>query len=223
MNFYALHDLLGRPEYIEPLREEIEEVIKEDGVEKDENGQVFLSKSSMGKLKKLDSFIKESQRTSPLSFAGTSRRLRKDQTFSNGMKLPAGTAISFPLWAVYNSTTTKTFSPEYNAETGNAPPSEFDGFRFARLRDQPGREMKHQAATTGPDAFNFGHGPHACPGRFFAVYVIKCIFIELLMNYDIHLKGSAGKTTERPPNQINKMIVQPNFGAEVEVRKHTKV
>lgn len=64
----ALHDLLGRPEYIEPLREEIAEVIKEDGVEKDENGQVFLSKSSMGKLKKLDSFIKESQRTSPLSF-----------------------------------------------------------------------------------------------------------------------------------------------------------
>lgn len=83
--------------------------------------------------------------------------------------------------------------------------------------------MKHQAATTGPDAFNFGHGPHACPGRFFAVYVIKCIFIELLMNYDIHLKGSAGKATERPPNQINKMIVQPNFGAEVEVRKRTKV
>lgn len=60
--------MLGRPEYIEPLREEIAEVIKEDGVEKDENGQVFLSKSSMGKLKKLDSFIKESQRTSPLSF-----------------------------------------------------------------------------------------------------------------------------------------------------------
>ncbi|KAJ3939977.1 uncharacterized protein N0V96_009972 [Colletotrichum fioriniae] len=218
----ALHDLLGRPEYIQPLREEIAEVIKEDGVEKDEAGQVFLSKSSVGKLKKLDSFIKESQRTSPLSFAGTSRRLRKDQTFSNGMKLPAGAAISFPLWAVYNSTTTKTFSPEYNAETGNAPPSEFDGFRFARLRDQPGREMKHQAATTGPDAFNFGHGPHACPGRFFAVYVIKCIFIELLMNYDIHLKGNAGKTTERPPNQINKMIVQPNFGAEVEVRKRTE-
>ncbi|KAK1658723.1 cytochrome P450 [Colletotrichum godetiae] len=220
----ALHDLLGRPEYIEPLREEIAGVIKEDGVESDENGQVFLSKSSVGKLKKLDSFIKESQRTSPLSLAGTSRRLRKDQTFSNGMKLPAGAAISFPLWAVYNSTTTKTFSPEYNAETGNASPSEFDGFRFARLRDQPGREMKHQAATTGPDAFNFGHGPHACPGRFFAVYVIKCIFIELLMNYDIHLKGSAGlETTERPQNQIKQMIVQPNFGAEVEVRRRMKV
>ncbi|OHE97166.1 hypothetical protein CORC01_07607 [Colletotrichum orchidophilum] len=220
----ALHDLLGRPEYVGPLREEIEEVIKEDGVERDENGQVFLSKSSIGKLKKLDSFIKESQRTSPLSFVGTSRRLRKDQTFSNGMKLPAGTPISFPLWAMYNSTTTNTFSPDYNAGTGNAPPNEFDGFRFARLRDQPGREMKHQAATTGPDAFNFGHGPHACPGRFFAVHVIKCIFIELLMNYDIQLKGADGLDhVERPPNQIKQVIVQPNFASEVEVRKRTSV
>ncbi|KZL83760.1 cytochrome p450 monooxygenase [Colletotrichum incanum] len=220
---FALYDLLSRPEYIDPLRKEIEQVMAQDGAERGENGELFLSKTSLSKLKKLDSFIKESQRTSPMNFGGTARRLRKDQTFSNGLKLPAGTAISFPLWGVYNSSSTKTFSPEYNTGTGNAPPTEFDGFRFARLREQPGSEMKHQAAATGPDAFNFGHGPHACPGRFFAVYVIKCIFIEFLLNYDIRLKGSDGKTPMlRPPNMIKQMIVMPDFSREVEVRKRAE-
>ncbi|KAJ0158966.1 Ent-kaurene oxidase [Colletotrichum tanaceti] len=228
---FALYDLLSRPEYIQPLREEIEQVMAEDGTENDEEGRPFLSKVSFSKLKKLDSFIKESQRTSPMNFGGTGRRLQKDQTFSDGLKLPAGTAISFPLWGVYNSPSTTTFSPEYNAGTGNAPPAEFDGFRFARLREQPGREMRHQAATTGPEAFNFGHGPHACPGRFFAVYVIKCILIELLVNYDIRLKGSGsgsggddgeGSVPSRPPNTVKQMIALPDFGREVEVRRRTE-
>ncbi|KAK1980223.1 cytochrome P450 [Colletotrichum cereale] len=220
---FALYDLISRPEYIGPLREEIEQAMAQDSTERDDTGQVFLSKASLSKLKKLDSFIKESQRTSPLNFGGTSRRLQKDQTFSNGLRLPAGTPISFPMWGVYNSSSTNTFSPEYNKGTGNAPPSEFHGFRFARLRDQPGRETKHQAATTGPDAFNFGHGPHACPGRFFAVHVIKCIFIEFLLNYDIRLKTSDGKGSgSRPPNMIKQMIVMPDFSREVEVRKRTR-
>ncbi|KAK2026404.1 cytochrome P450 [Colletotrichum zoysiae] len=217
----ALYDLLGRPEYIGPLREEVEQVIAQDGAETDENGHVFLSKASLGKLKKLDSFIKESQRMSPLSLGGTSRRLEKDRTFSNGLKLPAGTPISFPLWGVYNSSSTNTFSADYNDGTGNAPPTEFDGFRFARLRERPGSEMKHQAATTGPDAFNFGHGPHACPGRFFAVYVIKCILVELLLGYDVRLKGRGDGegAVSRPPNVIKHMIVNPDFTREVEFRK----
>lgn len=78
--------------------------------------------------------------------------------------------------------------------------------------------MKHQAATTGPDAFNFGHGPNACPGRFFAVYMIKCIMIEFLLNYDIRLRSGA----TRPPNMIKQLIVLPNPGAEIEIRRRVR-
>ncbi|KAF9871834.1 hypothetical protein CkaCkLH20_10768 [Colletotrichum karsti] len=218
---FALLDLLSRPEYIQPLRDEIEQVIAEDGLQEDEEGHRYLSKISLNKLRKLDSFIKESQRTSPLNFGGSVRRVLKDHTFSNGLKIPAGTPVSFPLWGVYQSETTNTFSPEYNSDTKNAPPTEFDGFRFARLREVSGREMKHQAATTGPDAFNFGHGPHACPGRFFAVYMIKCILIELLMNYDMQLK-STGSGSKRPPNMVKQLLVMPNTGAELEIRKRAQ-
>jgi cytochrome P450 len=49
---HALFDLCANPQYIQPLREEIEEVIGEHG----------WTMSTISKLKKLDSFIKESQR-----------------------------------------------------------------------------------------------------------------------------------------------------------------
>jgi hypothetical protein len=52
--------------HIEPLRAEIEEVIKEDGLLTGENGHGHhLSRSSFEKLVKLESFIKESQRFNP--------------------------------------------------------------------------------------------------------------------------------------------------------------
>lgn len=54
----ALYDLCVRPEYIAPLREEIESVMEEYGA--------LNSKRGLSKLVKLDSFMKESQRFSPL-------------------------------------------------------------------------------------------------------------------------------------------------------------
>jgi cytochrome P450 len=56
----ALFDLAAHPQYIKPLREEIESVIAEEGYA---DGR--LLKTSMPKLRKLDSFIRESQRINP--------------------------------------------------------------------------------------------------------------------------------------------------------------
>ena len=49
---HVLYDLAARPEYLQPLREEIEAVIATDG----------WTKAGMGKMWKLDSFLRESQR-----------------------------------------------------------------------------------------------------------------------------------------------------------------
>jgi len=61
----AIYDLATYPEYVQPLRDEIQQVIDEDGQDVDGDGIVRLKKSSMPKLWKLDSFIKESQRFTP--------------------------------------------------------------------------------------------------------------------------------------------------------------
>ena len=61
---FIVLDLAARPEYIQPLRNEVEEVVRQDNVEEDENGILRFKQSSLAKLWKLDSFIKESSRLS---------------------------------------------------------------------------------------------------------------------------------------------------------------
>lgn len=48
----SLYELASRPEYVEPIRQEIEAVITEDG----------WTKVAMARMRKLDSFLKEAQR-----------------------------------------------------------------------------------------------------------------------------------------------------------------
>ena len=55
----VLYDLAAHPEYAIVLRDEIERISAEEPGGK-------LRKKTMPKLKKLDSFIKESQRVNPL-------------------------------------------------------------------------------------------------------------------------------------------------------------
>jgi len=62
----AIYDLAAHPEYIPLLRDEIEQVLNEDGNDVDGAGFKKLKKSSMPKLWKLDSFLKESQRFTPV-------------------------------------------------------------------------------------------------------------------------------------------------------------
>jgi hypothetical protein len=61
-----LYDLAARSEYISPLREEIEELISQDG----------WKKTTIAKMRKLDSFLKESSRLHHLT-SGTSRKYIK--------------------------------------------------------------------------------------------------------------------------------------------------
>lgn len=55
---HALYDLCARPEYFEPLRDEVNQVLREDG---------GWGKTTLNKMRKLDSFLKESQRLNPPS------------------------------------------------------------------------------------------------------------------------------------------------------------
>ena len=56
----VVYDLAAYPEYIQPLREEIRSVMQEDGV---------LKKTSLTKMKLMDSVLKESQRLNPPSMS----------------------------------------------------------------------------------------------------------------------------------------------------------
>ena len=154
---HAIYNLAAHPEYTQPLREEIEGIVATDG----------WTKASVMKMRKLDSFLKESMRMHPLGYSnpppfpsvqrtltniyvvGNGRVAVKDYTFSNGMNVPRGTAVYTPAHPI-----------QYD-ERIYVDPLVFDGFRFSRMREREGESAKHHASNTSTEFLNFGHGQHA--------------------------------------------------------------
>ncbi|GAB1216308.1 hypothetical protein ATERTT37_005521 [Aspergillus terreus] len=160
----ALLDLCGKDDLIKELREEIVTVIQGEG----------WKKTTLYKLKLMDSVLKESQRLKPVSIASMRRLASEDVKLSDGTIIPKGSSLfvsSDNMWdpSVY---------PD---------PEKFDPYRFLRLREIPGHETSAQLVSPSPEHMGFGFGKHACPGRFFAVNEIKIALCHILLKYDIRL------------------------------------
>jgi len=154
-----LYRLLANPEYLEPLREEVDAVIREEG----------WTKAGIDKMHKIDSFLKETQRvdglglrslyslsrvknadvrcaSSPVPF---SRLVLRPFTFSNGVTIPAGTLIAIPASAAYRD------------EAYYHDPDTFDGFRFAKFRESEGdTTARYQTVSASSEHLTFGLGRH---------------------------------------------------------------
>ncbi|PPQ77970.1 hypothetical protein CVT26_005275 [Gymnopilus dilepis] len=189
---HMLYDLAAHPEYVQPMREEVEKVLGHEG----------WTKSSVLKLRKLDSFIKESQR---LAIGGLqmNRKALKDFTFSNGVTVPAGTHIAVATYAAHMD------------ENIYENPHEFQGFRFAELRQGEGEDTKHQLVSLSPEYLTFGTGRHACPGRFFAATELKTMLAYVLLTYDVKLPEGCS----RPANFWFQATSSPNRKAHVLFKK----
>lgn len=85
-------------------------------------------------------------------------------------------------------------------------PETFDPFRFSRLREQTGNQSKYQFVTTNENSINFGHGLHACPGRFFVSNQLKVAFTFFLLNYECRFKEGQG----RPKNLFVGVKIRPD-------------
>lgn len=72
--------------------------------------------------------------------------------------------------------------------------------------------------TAGPDQLHWGVGTHACPGRFFASYVIKIVLAEILMAYNIKLEDDANRRPDDVAIDIRRL---PNPMAKVLFKKRT--
>jgi cytochrome P450 len=186
-----LYDLAANPQYAEPMRQEVLEVIASDG----------WTKVSQGKMRRVDSFVKESQRMG-ISTLNIQRRIMKDFTFSNGVTVPAGVNVVTAAEAVHFD------------EANYIEPDAFDGFRFSNIRDEDGEGTKHQTVSLTPDFVVFGTGRHACPGRFFAVNELKTMLAHVLLNYDVKLADG-----KRPENIWYQAQSTPNPFANVLFRK----
>ncbi|KAI0721403.1 cytochrome P450 [Cerioporus squamosus] len=164
----ALYDLAAFPEYIAPLRTEVEEVVTADG----------WTKVAIDKMWKVDSFLRESQRSKIVARVALNRLTTRDLTLNDGTFIPKGTLIATAAAPAHRD---NRYYP--NADV-------FDPFRFSRVREDTGASATQAFTHTSAKWFAFGHGKHACPGRFFAADELKALLAYIVLNYDIKADGT---------------------------------
>jgi len=169
----ALYNIVNSPGAVELLREELIEVL---------GSAKAWDKTTLNQLKMLDSHMKESNRMNPASFMTINRVADEEIHLSDGTVIPKGAALTIPNTILYD-------------EKFYENPNVFNGRRFYDMRQRAGEETKHQFVTTGDDYLPFGHGKHACPGRFFASNEIKILLAHMLLQYDFKFPADQG----RPP------------------------
>ncbi|KAJ5689253.1 hypothetical protein N7462_003645 [Penicillium macrosclerotiorum] len=222
---HALYDLICMPEYQEPLRVEIRKTLS--------SGWNNATKSSFDSQRRLDSFLRESQRFGPPGeFHSVSfhRIVKEPFTLSDGLFLPEGTHICFPSGPISKD---PNFIPN---------PNVFDGFRWCQdpadrdiltipntisngnLKENQKRNDLVPAPSTStsfisisPSNMHFGFGRQACPGRFFASCTIKAIFSRIIMDYEFKFEEERGNW--RPANIGIGEHIFPNTSTPVLFRK----
>ncbi|KAK1983700.1 cytochrome P450 [Colletotrichum cereale] len=183
-------DLTCNPELFGPLREELVRVLRSEG----------LNKTALYNLKLMDSVIKESQRLKPALLSTFRRLAKKDIKLSNGFVIRKGQKIM--------ATNMHMWDAEYYENA-----TKYDGYRFLKMRDSKEEKNSHlvSASTSQP---GFGHGQHACPGRFFAANEVKIALAHLLLKYDWKLPEGY-----IPRAMSYGMVLLPDPGAMLIIRR----
>lgn len=171
---HAILDLVStKQEIIDELRSEISSVLAAHGGE--------WSKRSLAAMPKLDSVMRESQRLNSFVVTATNRMVVNPHgvTTPSGVHIPKGTMVCAPSYPVMHD-------PDIYPD-----PESFKPFRFADKRTALGEEgqsyvqrARQAWTTTSPEYPAFGHGRHACLGRFFASTLLKLMLACILMDYD---------------------------------------
>ncbi|KAL7950689.1 cytochrome P450 [Trichoderma barbatum] len=167
----TMFDIARNPDIIEPLRDEIRSVLQNGG----------WKKTTLHEMKLMDSVIKESLRLKPIGIVSMRRVATSPVTLSDGTYFPKGTKMAVSSHKMWDAS----IYPQ---------PEKWDGHRFLHIRDMP--ESANSSPVKGKETLlvstserhlGFGHGKHACPGRFFAASELKVALAHILMKYDFRM------------------------------------
>ncbi len=228
-NFAAIHtstfsitqtifDLVSSsPEVITTLREESSAALAATNSE--------WSKTTLQLLVKHDSALRESTRLGSFLSVGLVRRV----IAPDGLVAPNGTHCPYDSW-IGVSTNGIHNDPTIYPDSDRYQPFRFSDMREAEAKaevdeDQeamPTKESLREAlvkkanlsfTSVGPQYHPFGHGRHACPGRFFAANELKLLLAYMVQNYDFEFLES------RPPSQwVGPSLIPPRT-ATIKIRK----
>ncbi|TPX10128.1 uncharacterized protein E0L32_001325 [Thyridium curvatum] len=209
---FLMMDLLASDQslgYMDGIREETGRVLKEEGGNWTKNG--------LSRLLRTDSAIRESMRVSNFATSLIKRKVIAEEGITNeseGWHVPRGGFLMLNLSGVQHD-------PDLYEN-----PNSYDAFRFSRAREEyeelPQSQKNSDAwmrvqklgmVTTSDAHLAFGHGRHACPGRFFVAHELKMIMAYLLNNYEIEPLA-----TRPQPQWIGQTIIPP-LDVKIRIRR----
>jgi cytochrome P450 len=202
-----LNILASDKEYntISTLREEFATVLG--------TGEDFKwTKACAAKLIRTDSVIRETLRMHSYGNRAILRRVVADGLKTeDGIVLPKGAMVSV-------------LTNPLHCDGEIFPnPSKFDPWRFSRLQeaavasDPNNNGSNWSFISTGLHNMVFGHGKHACPGRFILDFELKMIVSYLLMNYDVAFPEEYKGV--RPETKWLAEVMMPPDWAEIMVKR----
>lgn len=197
---------------VEGIREEVTRVFMEcNGV---------WNKAAVAKLIRVDSAIRESMRVNGFFTTGLLHKVVAKEGLWNEKEnyhLPYGSRVSMDL---YNP---------MRDPSNYSNPYTYDAFRFSREREaydalsaeqqELSKELelrKLSMVTTSLLHTGFGHGKHACPGRFFVAQELKMIIAYTVMNYDVEI------LKERPSNVWLGSVMLPPTKAGLRMKRRAR-
>ncbi|KAL8728151.1 MAG: hypothetical protein Q9166_005601 [cf. Caloplaca sp. 2 TL-2023] len=204
--------------YIAGIREEVTRVFAEEGGK--------WTKAGLNRCHRADSALRESLRVSNFMSRNIQKKVIPSAGVENkleGWRAPQGSFIAVDM-----------HNPQHDPDI-YPDPETYDAFRFSRPREtvyssdslsvKPEEEHEKltdisygrtSALTTSGIFLPFGHGRHACPGRFFIAVEIKLMLAYIVMNYDIE------PLAVRPSNRWLGGIRLPPSKATIKVRRRER-
>ncbi|KAM9321798.1 cytochrome P450 7B1 [Pholidichthys leucotaenia] len=180
--FWTTYYLVSHPEALDVVRQELENVLRESGVEFSTDRDVVLSRELLEKLLYMESAIKESLRLSSASMnirvAQEDFRLKLDS--ENSAAVRKGDIIAMYPQIMH-------LDPEIYEE-----PQEFRFDRFVQ-DGQEKTDFYKSGQKLKPYLMPFGSGSSKCPGRHFAVNEIKQFLALLLLYLDVEAEEGQGR------------------------------
>lgn len=175
------------------------ELIREEAAALLQCDDDWINPGNFRKMILCDSAIRETARYHPILIKG----LTKEVVRPGGLDLPDGTHIPRGGWLgvpVLGLHLDERFYPN---------PEKYDPFRSVKAkRERENAQIKEDGGGERTKvSFNdldagqptstyvgFGYGRHACPGRWFAVQLLKILLAHITLNYEIEATGPQPKT-----------------------------
>lgn len=199
------------------LREEAERCLAASGG--------VWTKAAAAQMVRADSVGRETMRLHAFGNRALMRQVMVDNlTTEDGILLPKGALVSVLA------------HPAQCDGDVFSDPMKFDPFRFSRMREQASgtstptsengetrpeaRSGNLTAVSTGPQNLIFGHGRHACPGRFLLDFEMKMLLTHLFAKYDVELLPEYNG--KRPESEwVAEATMPPNKG-KIRVRRRAE-